>query len=215
MNDERIIPVPTALIQWAYEPESEDVSRFNEGYDAARRWVKMQIDYSASKASKPAHDVASVPDGFVMVPVKPTPEMLDCIMDWQKIGNVTAYRAMLAAAPKAEQPPVQEPLDQYDAGLLNDFGGGNVEWWQDYIRAELGRAHDFYQSQVAAPQPVSDDARDALVEALEEVTASLEWNAHGICRGINDGPIMLSSMAVEFAKEALATYRAAQEKPHD
>ena len=53
---------------------------------------------------------------------------------------------------------------------------------------------------------------DALVEALEEVTASLEWNAHGICRGINDGPIMPSSMAVEFAIKALATYRAAQEK---
>ena len=62
MNDERIIPVPTALIQWAYEPESEDVSRFNDGYDAARRWVKMQIDYAVSKASKPAHDVASAPE---------------------------------------------------------------------------------------------------------------------------------------------------------
>ena len=49
---------------------------------------------------------------------------------------------------------VQGELDPYDAGLLNDFGGGNVEWWQDYIRAELGHAHDFYQSQIAAtPQP--------------------------------------------------------------
>ena len=45
-------------------------------------------------------------DKYVMVPVEPTPEMLDCIMDWQKIGNVTAYRAMLAAAPKAE--PIKE-----------------------------------------------------------------------------------------------------------
>jgi hypothetical protein len=41
-------------------------------------------------------------------------------------------------------------LDQYDAGLLSDFGGGNVEWWQDCIRAELDRAHDFYQSQLTA-----------------------------------------------------------------
>ena len=39
-------------------------------------------------------------------------------------------------------------LEEYDAGLLNDFGGGDVEWWQDYIRAELSRAYDFYQSQV-------------------------------------------------------------------
>lgn len=52
----------------------------------------------------------------------------------------------------AQQPATGE-LEPYDAGLLNDFGGGNVEWWQDYIRAELGNAHDFYQSQITTPQP--------------------------------------------------------------
>ena len=39
-------------------------------------------------------------------------------------------------------------LTEYDAGLLNDYGGGNVDWWQDYIRAELGRAYEYYQSQL-------------------------------------------------------------------
>ncbi|QJC75461.1 hypothetical protein [Stenotrophomonas maltophilia] len=38
-------------------------------------------------------------------------------------------------------------LDRYDAGLLGDGGGGDVNWWQDYIRAELDRAHEFYQDQ--------------------------------------------------------------------
>ena len=38
----------------------------------------------------------------------------------------------------------------YDAGLLNDFGGGNVEWWQDYLRAEIGRANEFWRQQVEA-----------------------------------------------------------------
>jgi hypothetical protein len=71
---------------------------------------------------------------------------LECV--WQGFD----MRAQLAA-------PAGVVLDQYDAGLLNDFGGGNVEWWQDYIRAELERAHDFYQSQLAAapsPAPASD-----------------------------------------------------------
>lgn len=36
--------------------------------------------------------------------------------------------------------------DRYDAGLLNDFGGGNVDWWQDYTIAAPGRAHDFYST---------------------------------------------------------------------
>lgn len=33
----------------------------------------------------------------------------------------------------------------YDAGLLNDFGGGDVGWWQDYLRAEIGRANDYWR----------------------------------------------------------------------
>lgn len=53
-------------------------------------------------------------------------------------------------------------LDAYDAGLLNDYGGGNVEWWQDYIRAELGRAHDFYQSQVGAATPEAQAGSEAV-----------------------------------------------------
>lgn len=46
-------------------------------------------------------------------------------------------------------------LATYNAGLLSDHGGGNVSWWQDYIRAELAYAHDFYQAQVDAYWPLS------------------------------------------------------------
>lgn len=38
----------------------------------------------------------------------------------------------------------------YDAGLLNDFGGGNVEWWLDYLRAEINRANDHWRNQIDA-----------------------------------------------------------------
>lgn len=58
---------------------------------------------------------------------------------------------------------VIQPGDAYDAGLLNDYGGGNVDWWQDYIRAELGRAHDFYGAEIAR-----------LNEALDMVAAERE-----------------------------------------
>jgi hypothetical protein len=40
-------------------------------------------------------------------------------------------------------------LPDYDAGLLNDWGGGNVEWWQDYIRAEIGRTNDHWRALAA------------------------------------------------------------------
>jgi hypothetical protein len=41
-----------------------------------------------------------------------------------------------------------EILDEkdYDAGLMNDYGGGNVEWWHDYIRSEIGRCNDYWRS---------------------------------------------------------------------
>lgn len=40
------------------------------------------------------------------------------------------------------------PSDYY-AGLLSDYGGGDVEWWQDYLRAEIGRANDHWREQYA------------------------------------------------------------------
>ena len=61
----------------------------------------------------------------------------------------SAFRVFVV--PTDDPQPVQQfELTEYDAGLLNDFGGGNVEWWQDYIRAELGRAYEHYQSQIPA-----------------------------------------------------------------
>jgi hypothetical protein len=52
--------------------------------------------------------------------------------------------------------PAQE-LAEYDAGLLSDYGGGNVEWWQDYIRYELGCAYEHYKEQLAAPPAAQPD----------------------------------------------------------
>jgi len=67
-------------------------------------------------------------------------------------------------------PETAEPvaLACYDAGLLNDWGGGNVEWWYDYIRAELARAHDFYADQFTHPPQTE------VVEALEPFAKAFE-----------------------------------------
>ena len=79
------------------------------------------------------------------------------IGDWNEIGpgdelpekarDVQTIYASPPKAPAARQPSDAFQLETYDAGLLNDYGGGKVEWWQDYLRAELARAHEFYQSQ--------------------------------------------------------------------
>lgn len=63
------------------------------------------------------------------------------VTDWAKLHK--EIRAYLDTEPEAE--PVE--LVEYDAGYLNDYGGGNVSWWQDYIRYELGEAHEHYAEQ--------------------------------------------------------------------
>lgn len=59
-------------------------------------------------------------------------------------------------------------IPDYDAGLMNDWGGGNVEWWHDYLRAEIGRANDHWSDAIAA-LPAAQVAVPALdVEKLVE-----------------------------------------------
>ena len=36
----------------------------------------------------------------------------------------------------------------YDIGLIGDYGGGNVEWWQDYLREEVARCNNYWVSQL-------------------------------------------------------------------
>jgi len=37
-----------------------------------------------------------------------------------------------------------QPVNDYDCGLINDYGGGNVVWWQDYIRSVIGSANQHW-----------------------------------------------------------------------
>ena len=57
--DERIIPTSAELIQWAWEEEPEE-TRFQEGYSAAKRWVKMQIEAGIAAPAAPAADAGLI-----------------------------------------------------------------------------------------------------------------------------------------------------------
>jgi hypothetical protein len=56
-----------------------------------------------------------------------------------------AARMAIEAIPK---PSEEIGNDGYDAGLLNDWGGGNVDWWQDYIRSEVERCNDYWRQRI-------------------------------------------------------------------
>jgi hypothetical protein len=65
------------------------------------------------------------------------------------LSDALAESRREVAALKAVQEPVA--LEEYDAGILGCAGGGDVSWWQDYIRSELGSAYEYYQSQITTP----------------------------------------------------------------
>lgn len=52
-------------------------------------------------------------------------------------------------------------MDEYDVGLLNDWGGGNVAWWHDYLRYEIGRANSHWIQQ-------TESLRAELAECKEQ-----------------------------------------------
>jgi len=64
---------------------------------------------------------------------------------------------------------MSENGSDYDAGLLSDYGGGNVDWWWDYLRAEIGRANDHWRAQY--------EALAAEVAAREAAAAERAWKA--------------------------------------
>jgi hypothetical protein len=57
-------------------------------------------------------------------------------------------------------------MECYDAGIISEFGRGNVVWWQDYIRAELARAHEFYCEQASSQE---DE-----IERLQAIVAGVD-----------------------------------------
>ena len=48
----------------------------------------------------------------------------------------------------------------YDPGLLNDYGGGNVDWWFDYIRAEINRCNEYWREQFDHAENQQVDSAD-------------------------------------------------------
>jgi len=38
----------------------------------------------------------------------------------------------------------------YDCGLINDYGGGNVSWWMDYLRTEINRCNEYWRSFISS-----------------------------------------------------------------
>ena len=109
-------------------------------------------------------------------------------------------------------------LADYDAGLLNDFGGGDVDWWQDYLRAEIGRANDFWRVQAEAQAAELAAYRAVPAPAVPDDVATWRQRADGFAKSnqmlrcdLTEAQATIEAQAAELARlrEALQPFASA------
>jgi hypothetical protein len=117
----------------------------------------------------------------------PEPQWFLKAMDTEK-GEMRNFALKDFGGPVASAGAAQEAVldfPDYDAGLLNDWGGGNVAWWQDYIRAEIGRANDHWRA-LAADPPEEIGILQARIEDQDRTIADLTRQLQGQPRRQSD-----------------------------
>ena len=132
-------------------------------FDSA--WFAWQARAALEAGAKPA---PAEPVGWKLVPVEPTPEMIEAgdeVEDLYKRGTPKTwgkvYRAMLAAAPAAPAEPVAFDAEGFRAWvkreLPDDTVISNGTWWAEHLTK---RAQRFVKAAPAAPAP-HPDTKDA------------------------------------------------------
>lgn len=117
---------------------------------------------------------------------------------------MAAIESVLEPSPSTSEGEAE--YADYDAGLLSDFGGGDIGWWQDYVRTEVARANDFWREQIAAPQPtpvsplpvtITPEMVDAAHSVIAKSFLSEPW--------VSGPPSLLASAVLTAALSAKPT----------
>ena len=162
-----VITLDRALHRQALPQGVEEWVEKNAEY--SDRVYECHAKYQSMKKYVAVDDLMNLLSGMAIVPVV---NIKSIVRDFEHHGRETPIRvepfvrvnfahedydsrdtfhAMLAAAKekgfKKRELDVVE-LEAYDAGYLSSYGEGNVQWWHDYMRAELERARTFYEQQV-------------------------------------------------------------------
>lgn len=79
------------------QPEGAEKSRGYNMYDFNRSFVRVSESDTLQTGNSPV-----IPDGYALVPIEPTEEMLQASYRESSVYSPSAYRAMIAAAPQQE-----------------------------------------------------------------------------------------------------------------
>jgi len=84
----------------------------------------------------------------------------------------------------------------YDSGLINDFGGGDKEWWQNYIRSEIQQSNDYWSNEYIV-------LRDNLIKESEHYQLALQISLKELIAACQCGCEISLEDAINDAKNAL------------
>lgn len=74
---------------------------------------------------------------------------------------------------------IRNEFSDYDAGLINDHGGGDVGWWQDYIRSEIQSANEHWRAQIEQrADSAVPEGWQPMETAPKDGSEVLCWNEH-------------------------------------
>jgi hypothetical protein len=119
----------------------------------------MTDKMTAEQALDAVHDLIGDPGGIA--------DSMDLMYKLKQVESFLSGIVQGNAALTA--PRLPDGLEGYEAGLLNDYGGGNVSWWHDYIRYEVDKANDWWRQQVEAENPAAPAPADELATLRERV----------------------------------------------
>ena len=78
-------------------------------------------------------------------------ELRKTIERWPETPAAMTAQALIDARSEIARLRAALDLTDYDAGLFGDYGGGDVSWWHDYLRAEISRCNDHWKSALVTP----------------------------------------------------------------
>jgi hypothetical protein len=127
------------------------------------------------------------------------------------IGNMAKLNCAIEAIEKTPPQQNAEEFTDYDPGALNDYGGGNILWWTEYIHQIISDCNDYHRENYAQSVGVSEEEWFKLISKLDIIYAQEHSEMQGLTMSKEDlaeaGKVSdhYEKRKIELIKQSLST----------
>lgn len=80
-----------------------------------------------------------------MISIYQSTDMKDLVKELGYVDIREIFEDEIEEEKKEQLRNIVSEIDDYDCGLINDYGGGNIQWWQDYISSVIQQCNDYWR----------------------------------------------------------------------